>query len=52
VALTWAIGGGEAGQLARAAPQVASVFLDGILSRDEHRALPRADHAATKDDDA
>ncbi len=33
IALTWAIGGGEPGQLARAAPQVASVFLDGLLAR-------------------
>lgn len=32
VALTWAIGGGEAGQLARAAPQVANVFLAGLLA--------------------
>ncbi len=30
VALTWAIGGGEAGQLAKIAPQVASVFLFGL----------------------
>jgi TetR/AcrR family fatty acid metabolism transcriptional regulator len=33
IALTWAIGGGEPGQLARAAPQVASVFLQGLLAR-------------------
>lgn len=33
IALTWAIGGGEPGQLARAAPQVAGVFLEGMLAR-------------------
>ena len=33
IALTWAIGGGEPGQLARAAPQVASVFLDGLTKK-------------------
>lgn len=43
VALTWAIGGGEAGQLAKAAPQVASVFLAGLLPTD----APRADTSAT-----
>ena len=32
VAVTWALGGGEAGQLARAATQVSTVFLDGLKS--------------------
>lgn len=32
VALTWAIGGGEPGQLARAARQVSRVFLDGLMA--------------------
>ena len=35
VALTWALGGGEAGQLVRSAAQVTTLFLDGITA---HRA--------------
>ena len=33
VAVTWAIGGGEPGALARAARQVGDVFLSGVLAR-------------------
>lgn len=33
VAVTWTLGGGEPGQLHRAASQVASVFLEGVRSR-------------------
>ncbi|GAB4211407.1 MAG: hypothetical protein OHK0013_33120 [Sandaracinaceae bacterium] len=32
IALTWAVGGGEAGQLSRAAQQVSGVFLAGLLA--------------------
>jgi TetR/AcrR family fatty acid metabolism transcriptional regulator len=33
VAVTWTLGGGEAGQLQRAASQVANVFLEGVRAR-------------------
>ncbi len=43
VAVTWAIGGGEAGQLAKAAVQVGDVFLAGLVgdasARSERKAL-------------
>jgi TetR/AcrR family fatty acid metabolism transcriptional regulator len=39
VALTWAVGGGEAGQLSRAAQQVSSVFLAGLLAHGAPAAL-------------
>ena len=52
IALTWAIGGGEAGQLARAAPQVASLFLEGMRARRELRAIPRANTTLGGPDDA
>jgi len=39
VALTWAIGGGEPGQLARAAQQLSAIFLQGLLLSGE--AVPR-----------
>jgi TetR/AcrR family transcriptional regulator, fatty acid metabolism regulator protein len=34
VAVTWALGGGEAGQLTRAATQVSDLFLEGLKRRD------------------
>jgi TetR/AcrR family fatty acid metabolism transcriptional regulator len=52
IALTWAIGGGEAGQLARAAPQVASLFLEGLKARRDLRAIPRASSGQGGSDDA
>jgi TetR/AcrR family fatty acid metabolism transcriptional regulator len=52
IALTWAIGGGEAGQLARAAPQVASLFLEGMRARRDLRAIPRTNTAHEGPDDA
>jgi TetR/AcrR family fatty acid metabolism transcriptional regulator len=52
IALTWAIGGGEVGQLARAAPQVASLFLEGLRARSELRAIPRTIAARGASDDA
>jgi TetR/AcrR family fatty acid metabolism transcriptional regulator len=52
IALTWAIGGGEPGQLARAAPQVASLFLEGMRARRELRAIPRAAAGHGGPDDA
>lgn len=52
IALTWAIGGGEPGQLARAAPQVASLFLEGMRARRDLRAIPRAAAGHGGPDDA
>ncbi len=52
LAVTWAIGGGEAGQLSKAAQQISSVFLDGLLSDGAVSRRPVGSQAAPPGDRA
>lgn len=43
VALTWALRGGEAGELQRAASQIAAMFLDGLRATPNNDTRPKAE---------